>query len=830
MKKTLLSLLVLLASFHLYAQNPPKRELRGVWITTHISLDWPNRTQTPAQQQAALKVILDHNKATGLNAAYFQVRAQSDAMYPSALEPWSYYLTNSQGTAPVPFWDPLQFAIDESRKRGLEFHAWINPYRAVATLANAGNTAQYSAGHVSRTHPEWMLTVGTVQILNPGLPAVRNHITSVIVDITKRYDVDGIHFDDYFYPTGIISDNDAYNADPRGFPATTAGRADWRRDNINLLIKRVSDSINAIKPWVKFGVSPSGIYRSSTDPAIGSPTSSGAYQHYSSAFADSRKWIQSGWVDYLTPQVYWFIGQTGSDYKLLIPWWNNNAFGRHIYSGMADYKVGTTGWTSRSEIPNQIRMNRENANVFGQIHFRHAFQVANALKFRDSLKLRFYNKPALLPAMAWKDSIAPASPEALTLSRNSATSVTLAWTKPAAASSEFDKAKRFVIYRSGTAIIDKENTDHLIGITNSDESTYTDNSGIADSTYFYAVTSLDRLHNESTLSNNISNDTFNPTVITQNISRDLSNGAVTITPTEIDNGSSDKSGIASMTLSKTSFDCSNIGENIVTLTVTDNAGNIDSATALVTINGRIPKPAVSLSRTDNTDTGLSANTIALGYGAQSITFTASDSSGTGATSYTWTPVEGLENPASAITTFSPTTAGTYTFNVEAKNEFGCTASSTVTIVVIDVRCQNGKVLLYKKSGNGECNQLCVAAPSVKAHLKNGATLGECSVGSDKSAIIEEEGAEQAEVSVLRAYPNPFTSQLKLTFTLANDQERVILEIFDLSGNRLRQVYTGKAKANKAYDFHVDVSNFQGQFFNARLVADGKVYNFRLVKE
>ena len=323
---------------------PPKRELRGVWISTHLSLDWPNRLQTPAQQRTELLKILDHNVATGMNAAFLQVRSQSDALYPSALEPWSYYLTNSQGSAPAPSWDPLQFAIDESRKRGLEFHAWINPYRAVANTATETNTAQYAASHVSRTHPEWMLTVGTVKILNPGLAAVRQHVTEVIMDIVNRYDVDGIHFDDYFYPAGTIADDAAYALDPRGFPATTAGRADWRRDNINLLIKGVNERIGLVKPWVKFGVSPSGIYRSSTDPSVGSPTSAGASQHYLTNFADTRTWLREGWVDYLAPQVYWYIGQAGSDYKLLVPWWNENTFGRHMVIGLADYKMNTAGW------------------------------------------------------------------------------------------------------------------------------------------------------------------------------------------------------------------------------------------------------------------------------------------------------------------------------------------------------------------------------------------------------------------------------------------------------------------------------------------------------
>ena len=830
MKKLLPVILLFLCVFSIHAQNPPKRELRGVWISTHISLDWPNRTQTPAQQQTALRGILDHNKATGMNAAYFQVTSQSDAMYPSALEPWSYYLTNNQGTAPSPLWDPLQYALTETKKRGMEFHAWINPYRAVATVANQNNAAQYSASHVSKAHPEWMLTVGTVKILNPGLPEVRNHVTNVIVDIVKRYDVDGIHFDDYFYPSGTSGDDAAYNADPRGFPATTAGRADWRRDNVNLLIKRVADSINVLKPWVKFGVSPSGIYRSSTDPAIGSPTSAGALQHYSALFADTKKWIQSGWVDYLTPQVYWYIGQTGSDYKLLVPWWNNNAFGRHIYMGIADYKVNTTGWTSRSEIPNQVRINRANPNVFGQTHFRHAFLVGNLLNYRDSLRQHFYNKPALLPAMTWKDSTPPSSPDSLILTKVPGSFV-LSWNIPSPASSEFDKVKRFAVYRSSSPAIDTENANNLIGITNQDENNFTDNTVTANSIYFYTVTSLDRLYNESPGSNIASNDTVKPVVIVQNISRDLINGKVMITPAEIDKGSSDNWAIASMQLSKTIFDCSNIGPNTVTLTVTDKAGNIDSATAVITINGRIPQLLITTTRSNTPDTGLPINTIALGYGAQTIQLSASDSTSVGGTTYTWSPAAGLSSTTSSDVTFAPTEAGTYNFTVEAKSESGCISSKSIKIEVIDVRCGD-KVLVYKTPGNGNapCIEICTAPQAVTALLANGASLRKCGVGSGVRNVLEAPIAESNESIVLKSYPNPFTSQLTLTFTLDKKYQNVTLEIYSLSGYKVKTVYSGEAKANQAYTFPIDASNFQGQFFNARLVTPDKVYNFRLVKD
>ena len=724
MKKLLIAAAALCVAVAIPAAqaDSPKREMRGVWISTHISLDWPNRTQTPDQQRAALLGILDHNKATGMNAAFFQVRSQSDAMYPSTLEPWSYYLTNNQGTAPVPAWDPLQYAIDESRKRGLEFHAWINPYRAVATLSNAGRNDMYAPNHVSRSHPEWMLTVGTVQILNPGLPAVRDHVTTVIMDIVNRYDVDGIHFDDYFYPSGMTAtiDDAAYNADPRGFPATAAGRADWRRDNINLLISGVADSIKAAKPWVKFGVSPSGIYRSSTDPAIGSPTSAGALQHYSALFADSRKWLQSGWLDYLAPQVYWYIGQTGSDYKLLVPWWNENAFGRHIYAGLADYKMNTVGWTSPTQIADQIALNRASANVYGQVHFRHAFLAANPLNYRTDLKDNIYKRPALLPAMPWKDDVQPETPVAVTPVLNADGSVSLSWTRPADGAGELDKVRRYAVYRSEQREIDIENAANLVGLTNADETIYTDRSVEAGKFYYYSVTALNRLHHESAAANTVSNDAEAPVVRTQDIARALLGGTVSITAAEVDNGSTDNWGIESLSLNKTEFSCSNIGDNQVVLSATDKAGNVGSASATVKVLGVLPAPSIAVA-------GLTGNAITLGYGPQSATLNATDGAAASISNFAWTPGDGLSATNGASVQFVPTAAGTFAFTVKAVNQNGCTAETTVSVPVVDARCHKDKVMVCKSNGSSNASvQVCVSPNAVPAHLQSGARLGSCS--------------------------------------------------------------------------------------------------------
>jgi len=505
--------------FQTIAQNPPKRELRGVWITTYLSLDWPNKSQSATLQKAALISILDHHKETGMNVAYFQVRSQCDAMYPSSIEPWSSDITGVQGKNPG--YDPMQFAIEECHKRGIEFHAWINPYRAVGNEVNLTN---FDPNHIAKKQPEWMMktvvaVVNGVPVktltMNPGIPGVRDHIDSVISDIVTRYDIDGIHFDDYFYPNpGMTNAHDdaAFIADPRGFTS----RADWRRDNINLMIRRISETVDSIKPWVEFGVSPTGIYRNSTNPAIGSPTA--GLEHYTTLYGDSRKWIQEKWVDYLAPQVYWYIGQTNADYSKIIPWWNNNAFERHIYIGMAAYKVVPVNrlepaWTNPSTIPNEVRLNRkpEYNNIYGEIFFRTLHMRQNKLGFRDSLRLFFYNKPALQPSMPWRDAKPPKPATSLKAVKYAEDSVVLRWNKPDTTSDEFDKAKQFVVYRSENATIDQTDANNILAITNQDENVYTDKKITAGTTYHYVVTALDRFHNESVSSNQT--DNVPPTII-----------------------------------------------------------------------------------------------------------------------------------------------------------------------------------------------------------------------------------------------------------------------------------------------------------------------------
>lgn len=602
MKKKLLLLLLLVCICVLaHAQQVPKREVRGAWIATYANIDWPKfRTTNVVLQRSALISVLDHHQATGINTIYFQIRSQCDALYASTIEPWSADLTGTQGRAPVetdPFdntseiWDPLQFMIDECHRRGIELHAWMNPYRAIANYDSKFHGINtFDPNHVAKQHPEWLLSHGVLRILNPGLPEVQSYVTTVVADVVSRYDVDGIHFDDYFYPSGISLSSDAttYNADPRGF----SNRADWRRDNVNRFIEQVSETIRDIKPWVKFGVSPSGIYRNSTDPSIGSPTR--GLEHYTSLFADSRKWLQEGWIDYLVPQVYWHIGLSVADYSLIVPWWNDNAYGRHIYVGMAGYKVNLSfygaDWTNPSTIPREVRLNRSPAypNIYGQsIYNTTSLMSSSTLGFRDSLRTDFYRYPALIPQMPWRDDIAPESPTALTGIRQNQTTVELNWTAPAEAFNEFDKVKRFVIYRSETPVIDYNNPANIVAMVPPSVTTYTDHEVPGEGTYYYALTSVDRLSNESTPSN--VTDYVPPTITcvpNQTLAMDLSCKLTIPDYTTLVSVSDDVSTTSNINVVQSPVAGTVIegpAITVVTLTATDASGK--SASCILTVTG-----------------------------------------------------------------------------------------------------------------------------------------------------------------------------------------------------------------------------------------------------
>ncbi len=468
------------------ATLPPKREFRGAWIATVANLDWPSSPSLPPEtQQNDFVTILDNLKAVGINAIVFQIRPECDAFYASTKEPWSYWLTGQQGKAPSPFYDPLQFAIDAAHKRGMELHAWFNPYRAVRSVGSY----MVDSTHVSVRHPDWVLNFGTLKILDPGLPQVRDYVTSVILEVVRRYDIDGFHFDDYFYP---YPPNQITNQDDSTFARYNRGftdRGDWRRDNVNLFVRQIHDSIQVVKPYVKFGISPFGIWKNGVPPDIV------GLDAYNVLYCDAVAWLKEKTVDYITPQLYWQIGGS-QDYSKLIPWWVSQTNTRHLYVGQALYR----GWPA-SEMANQIRLNRSNSSVHGSIFFRAAFITSNTNAYADSLRADFYRYPAFLPSMAWKDSIPPNSARNLRYERSGLSSIVLRWDAPTRAL-DGDTAVRYAIYRFNSPPNlpgDLEDATKLLSVGSG--LTKFDSPPVSSNPYYYVVTALDRNYNESAASN-----------------------------------------------------------------------------------------------------------------------------------------------------------------------------------------------------------------------------------------------------------------------------------------------------------------------------------------
>ncbi|HUQ47111.1 MAG TPA: family 10 glycosylhydrolase [Gemmatimonadaceae bacterium] len=381
------------------------REMRGMWIATVANIDWPSsRTLSAAQQQAELVDLLTRAKAAGLNTIVLQVRPAGDAVYQSSLEPWAKLLTGTQGQSPG--YDPLSFAIQEAHSRGMELHAWINPFRA----GNTSDTATMAAPHIFKTRRDLVRVYGSDIWMDPGESDVQDRSISVVKDIVTRYDIDGIHADDYFYPY-VINDN---AGKPVPFPdsATFARNgggvalADWRRANIDRFVQRMYTEVHALKPTIKVGLSPFGIWRP------GNPVGITGLDAYASIYADSRKWLQNGWVDYLAPQLYWAIAPPQQSYTALLDWWlAQNTASRHVWPGIATYRVqdGTSTQFSLTEIPDQIRATRARAGGTGNLLYNASWTLKkNGLA--ATLSGDLYKNVALVPASPWLDAVPPGAP------------------------------------------------------------------------------------------------------------------------------------------------------------------------------------------------------------------------------------------------------------------------------------------------------------------------------------------------------------------------------------------------------------------------------------
>ena len=492
MYRFLLVTLICLAS--LSTLQAQKQEMRGVWIASVSNLDWPSsKSLSPAAQRQSFTELLDGLQRQGINAVFMQIRPTCDAFYPSAIEPWSEWLTGVQGKEPQPFYDPLSFMIEETKARGMEFHAWLNPYRAVQSITGSS----VAASHISKTHPQWMLTYGNSMILNPGIPDTRTYIIKVVMDIIKRYPVDGIHFDDYFYPYPVtgqtINDSGTFAEHNRGI----TNIENWRRDNINLFIKECRDSIKAFDLRIKYGISPFGIWKNRSSDPLGSATN--GLQSFSAIYADSKKWVEEGWMDYVVPQIYWAFGFSAAPYEQLVSWWSNLKNPGHLYIGQGVYRLDPSSSTSFSniEIPNQIRYNRNSTGVQGSLLFRAANLKSNLKGIGDSLKVNLYRYPSFRPAMKWLDSISPEPPMDLSL-RYGEGRILLNWTRSGQAA-DGEYASQYAIYRFAQAeAVDIKNFQNIIHITDKDVNKYEDIFAIDPSqSYTYVVTALDRLHNES---------------------------------------------------------------------------------------------------------------------------------------------------------------------------------------------------------------------------------------------------------------------------------------------------------------------------------------------
>ncbi|MFG2072999.1 Uncharacterized lipoprotein YddW, UPF0748 family [Nonomuraea maritima] len=464
----------------------PKRELRGVWIATTQNIDWPSKKGLrPERQRAEYIKILDNAAKLNFNAVFVQVRPASDALYKSSLEPWSQYLTGTQGKDPG--WDPLPFLISEARKRGMEFHAWFNPYRA----SYGSGVADLSPDHPARKHPNWTVAYGGRLYYNPGLPAVREHVVKVITDVVNRYDVDGVHFDDYFYPypeAGATFDDDA------AFRKYGKGKklADWRRGNVNTLVAEVDRAVHQAKSYVKFGISPFGIWRNKSNDPTGSATS--GMSAYDAIYADARAWIKSGTVDYVLPQLYWPRGHRQADYKTLVRWWSDEVKGSDVqlYIGHGLYRVGSRddrAWTRPGELAAQVGLNRDTKRVDGSVYFSAKQLLTDPLKALDRVARAHYSRPALPPATPGSDGQAPAEPQNAKAQAapggSKAQGATLSWA-PA------QGARAYAVYRLPDSGKDCHTTDARDLVAVVGDPTYA-----AKSPGTYLITSLDHSSRES---------------------------------------------------------------------------------------------------------------------------------------------------------------------------------------------------------------------------------------------------------------------------------------------------------------------------------------------
>lgn len=467
----------------------PKREFRGAWIqaVNHQFEGIPT-----AELKTELSRQLDSLASCGINTILFQVRVEADALYKSALEPWSAFLTGFQGEAPDEDWDPLQFMIDQCHSRCMELHAWINPFRAKTAA-----TTEFADNHQIKLHPERIIKYGDLALFDPALKENRDYICKVAADIVTRYDIDGFHIDDYFYPypdgNRKFQDDASFRNDPRGFK----DKDDWRRDNVNLFVEQLYHTVKEIKPWVKFGISPFGIYRNkSSEYPQGSETT--GFENYSGLYADVLYWIEKGWMDYCIPQTYWNTGYKAADYAILAKWWSDHAGGCLMYLGQ-DVERTVTGKDPNHPESNQQRhklnLERILGGLQGNCFWPAKSVVDNPDDYRSVLASEYYTTPALQPLAVYLPSNTPGKVRKL-MRVETKDGPVLFWTAPKA-KKELDKAIQYVVYRFEKGQqIDLDDPRNIVAITRRSFLNLPFRDGSTQ--YIYVVTALNRIQREST--------------------------------------------------------------------------------------------------------------------------------------------------------------------------------------------------------------------------------------------------------------------------------------------------------------------------------------------
>jgi uncharacterized lipoprotein YddW (UPF0748 family) len=836
----------------------PKHELRGAWISTVANLDWPSsRTATPATQQAELRTLLDTMESAGINVLFLQVRPESDAFYASTIDPWSYYLTGTQGRAPSPFWDPLSFAITEAHNRGMELHAWINPYRVKQ------GTPTLASNNVGVLHPSWTFVAGTTTQLDPGLPQVRTYLVSVIDDIASRYDIDGIHFDDYFYPYSGMSNQDAStyaNNNPNGLSL-----ANWRRDNVNKLVAMVYDKIQIIngtkKSNIRFGISPFGIWKS------GVPAGITGMSAYDAIYCDALAWLQAGKVDYIAPQLYWGFGG-GQDYAALSAWWDDKAalYGRHCYPGLALYKMTDANNWPASVIQNQIIENRKsfNSSTEGQIFFRAGYLKNNDKNIKTLLQANEYKYEAFPPPMPWRDVVCPNTPANVNYSAGM-----LSWNTPVAAS-DGDLPVKYVVYRFNTTAEISTNAQDgtkVIDILRGTNISIPSSLLTAANNYF-VVSSLDDNNNESVFSNSVNvqkpvapitvndaastpqgqsiaisvlaNDTdengnINPATVV--ISTAAANGTTSVSTTGVVTYTPNTGFAGNDSFTYTVKDSSNLVSNIATVSIT--VGSIITAVFQIDINhtNSITKPGwTGLVGTEGNYITISGTKFTMFGGIEGTRDRGTAGEVTRDFAFHDVPSAGIgfrmENiPAGTydVNTWHYDPAYPGLVNVEFR-EKGNTATTQVKVTNHSLT-NSASTTFQIVVEAGKDYEIITRENSAEDRARfNGIKLTQVSSGQKTmvSSANNTVAPKSIQANTVKAYPNPVANELQLEIT-SKKAGKAIIKIYNVAGQQFAEK-TFEMQEGKNIT-SLKVSNWASNFYIISMnMPDGETIQTKIIKQ